>query len=93
MKPIQFYIATSVGAACVILSIALITMGQSNQRLAMQAQAQQTEINRGSMSQQVGTNILRDMAGVAGTNQKIKDVLVKNGYTVTPKDSNSSTGK
>ncbi len=87
----QFYITVALASACLILSIAVIALGQSNQRLQVEAQNQQNEINRGNMSQQIGTNILKDMASVSVKNEKMKDVLAKNGYTVTVNQNPSPT--
>jgi predicted Holliday junction resolvase-like endonuclease len=83
MKPTQFYIAVALGAICLILSIALIALGQSNQHLQMEAQSQQAEINKGSMSQQIGTNIVRDIAQLSVKNEKLKEVLTKNGFNIS----------
>ena len=82
MKPTQFYVSVALGAACLVLSIASVSMGQSNQRLQLEAQGQQMEINKGNTSQQIGTNILRDMAQSAVKNEKMKAVLAKNGFNV-----------
>lgn len=82
MKPTQFYIGAALGAACLVLSIASVSMGQSNQRLQTEAQAQQLEINKGNMSQQIGTNLLREMAQSSVKNEKMKAVLAKNGFNV-----------
>ena|SRR5438067_2202829 len=83
MKPTQFYIVVALGAVCLILSIAVIALGQSNQRLQMEAQQQQEEINKGQISQQIGTNIVRDIAQLSLKNDKLKEVLTKNGFNVT----------
>jgi len=95
MKPTQFYIGVALGAACLVLSIASVTMGQSNQRLQTEAQSQQMEINKGNMSQQIGTNILRDMAQSSVKNEKMKAALSKNGFNVqfTPNTESSKSDK
>lgn len=87
----QFYITVALAAACLILSIAVIALGQSNQHLQVEAQNQQNEINRGNMSQQIGTKILQDMASVSVKNEKMKDVLAKNGYSVSVNPSPASS--
>lgn len=52
-------------------------------------QKRQDEINRGSQSQQIGTTILKEIAAAAyntngsAKNEKLKDLLTKNGITVT----------
>jgi hypothetical protein len=83
MKRTHYYIVVSLAALALVLSIVLVALGSSNQGLQAQLQKQQEEINRGGTSQQVGTNILRDMASVSVKNGKMKDVLAKNGYNVT----------
>jgi hypothetical protein len=84
MKTYEFFTVLGMGILCLLLSIATIVSGHSNRGLQAQLQAQQEEINRGNVSQQVGTNILRDMANSGANNQAMKDVLTKNGYTLTP---------
>lgn len=93
MKPTQFYIGVALGAICLVLSIASVAMGQSNQRLQTEGQAQQLEINKGNTSQQIGTNILREMAQVSVKNEKMKAILAKNGYNVqaAPASTDSSS--
>jgi predicted Holliday junction resolvase-like endonuclease len=66
-----------------ILTINLIFMGQKNQSLQAQLQAQQEQINTGSRIQQVGMSVLKDIAAASVKDDKLKDVLAKNGYSVT----------
>ena len=82
MKAPQFYLTSALGALCLILAITSIVLGKTNNSLAVTQQQQQEEINRGNMSMQVGQNLLRDMAELSLRNEKIKDVLARNGYTV-----------
>jgi signal transduction histidine kinase len=83
MKPIQYYITVGIGAVCLILAIVGIWLSRSNQGLQNQLQDQQNEINRGNLTQQIGTNILRDMGSVALKNDKMKELLGKHGFNVT----------
>lgn len=91
MKTSDYYISVAVSALCVLLSVWLILLGSSNQSLQaelqkqqQQFQTQQEQINAGNIiSQQVGPNLLRDMAMVSVENQAMKDLLAKHGYTVT----------
>ncbi len=83
MKSTQFYIATALSALCLILSIWVIVLGRSNQHLQQELQAQQNDINKGSAAQQVGSTILREMGQVALGDEKMKEVLAKNGFTLT----------
>jgi len=82
MKAPQFYITLALGALCLVLSLTAIVLGKSNNNLQQQQQSQQAEINRGNMSIQIGQNMLRDMAELSLKNDKIKQVLARNGYTV-----------
>ncbi len=94
MKPIQFYILIGLGAGCLILSIVGIALANSNQKLQAELQSQQVEINRGNASQQVGSNIIRDIASVAGSSQALRDVLTRAGFTlkVNPAPSPATSG-
>lgn len=100
MKQTQFYIGSALGVACLALSIAAVGLGLSNEQLKAAAQAkaqseiqaQQPEINKGAMSQQIGKNILTDMAQSAVKNEKMKAILAKNGFNVqvAPETKNES---
>ncbi len=83
MKSTQFYIATALSALCLILSIWVIALGKSNQHLQQELQSQQNDINRGTASQQAGSMILKEMGQAAVTDDKMKEVLAKNGFTLT----------
>lgn len=83
MKPWQFFITTGLGVAGLILAIALIIQGNANGDVQFQLQQQQVEINKGSMSQQVGVNLLKEMAQVAVNDNDMKDLLKNNGFTLT----------
>ena len=79
----QFLTTSGLGLICVCLSIAVIISGKSNQNLQSDLQAQQIEINKGNMSQQIGTNVIRDIAAAATKNLKLRDLLSRNGFTLT----------
>jgi predicted Holliday junction resolvase-like endonuclease len=83
MKPPQFIVTVIMSLVSLILVINLIFMGQKNQSLQTQLQTQQEEINKGSMSQQIGVNLLKEIAQASVKDEKLKDVLTKSGYTVT----------
>lgn len=83
MKPPQFIAAVILSLIPLILVINLIFMGQKNQSLQAQLQGQQEDINKGSMSQQIGVNLLKEIAQASIKDDKLKDVLTKSGYTVT----------
>ncbi|HEX4084666.1 MAG TPA: hypothetical protein VHY22_07145 [Chthoniobacteraceae bacterium] len=90
MKPPQFITTVILSLVALILVIILIfmgqaneTQGQKNQDLQAQLQKQQELINKGSMSQQIGVNMLKDIASASVKDPKLKDLLSRNGYTVT----------
>jgi hypothetical protein len=66
-------------------------MGKSNQALQTQLQKQQENINKGSMSQQIGVNLLKEIAAASVKDDKLKDVLAKSGYSVTVNASPSAS--
>ena len=82
MSRFQFVLASILGAICIILAVAVIVAGRSNQSLQAQLQAQQIEITKGTQSQQIGSNLVRDIAVAAAKNQKLKDLLIRNGFTL-----------
>ena len=87
MKPTHYYIAVALAALCLVLSLTLFILGSSTrrqqadlQKLQAQYQTQQEQINAGlTISQQVGPNLLRDMASVTD-DPGMKAVLSKHGY-------------
>jgi hypothetical protein len=83
MKPPQFIVTVILSLVSLVLVINLIFMGQKNQSLQTQLQSQQEQINKGSMSQQIGVNLLKAIAQASVTDPALKDVLTKSGYTVT----------
>ena len=90
MKSSHFYLSVAVAALVFILSVVAIFLGNSNQSLQIelqkqqtQLQAQQEQINAGNtISQQVGPNLLREMALVSVEDKDMKELLSKHGYTV-----------
>ena len=87
MKPSHFHTALALSAGCAVLSLALFIMGISArglqgdlQKLQTQYQTQQEQINAGlTISQQVGPNLLKDMASFP-EDAAMKAVLAKHGY-------------
>jgi hypothetical protein len=82
MKSWQFIIALIVGFVCAGLSAFGIITGLSNQNLQGQLQQQQLEISRGNLSQQVGTNLVREIATQSATDPALKDLLTRNGFVL-----------
>jgi hypothetical protein len=78
----QYFVSLALSAVALLLTITLIVTGKTNQDIQQELQKQQTEINKGQVSQQIGTALLRDMAVASVNNSKIKDLLAKHGFTV-----------
>lgn len=83
MKPWQSIIALILGFICVALSALGVAGGILNQKLQAQLQQQQLEINKGEYAQQVGTNVIREVANKALKNDNLRKLLTRNGFTVT----------
>ena len=54
-------------------------------------QAQQALINKGSLSQQIGTNLLRELAATAQTDENMRQLLQDNGFALSANASPSPT--
>jgi predicted Holliday junction resolvase-like endonuclease len=83
MKPPQFIVAVILSFLPLILVVNIIVMGQKNQTLQAQLQSQQEEINKGNMTQQIGVNLLKEIAAASVKDDALKDVLSKSGYSVS----------
>jgi hypothetical protein len=82
MKMWQFIIALVLGFVCVGLSAFGIYSGINYQDLQAQLQQQQLEISKGQFSQQVGTNLVREIASKASADPALKDLLTRNGFVL-----------
>ena len=82
MKPPQFAVTVALSVIPLILVIYLIVKGPQNQSLQAQVQTQQEEINKGSMAQQIGTSLLKDIGQASLKDDKLKEVLSENGFTI-----------
>ena len=71
-----------VAVACVCLTLVSIVFARQNQKLQAEVQAQQVLINKGALSQQIGGNLVREMAAAAQTDDKMKELLRANGYNL-----------
>lgn len=87
----QYVVGIILGLITVGLSAALIVSSKTNQDLQAQLQAQQIEINKGIQSQQIATNLVRDIAAGAGKNEKLRDLLMRHGFTFKENASPSAT--
>ena len=86
MKRWQFVLLMTIGVACLCLSLVTIVFARQNRKLQEAVQAQQAIINKGAVSQQIGTNLLRELAAIAPTDEKMRELLEASGYnsSVTP---------
>ena len=92
MKPPQFYTTVTLSIIVLILTITLMVSGQNNQKLQEKLQQQQATINQGMTFQQIGTNMLKDIATASLKSEKLKEVLTRSGYTVNVNPGPGTTG-
>ncbi len=83
MKRWQFALLMIIAVACVCLTLVSVVFARQNQKLQADVQAQQVIINKGALSQQIGTNLLREMAAAAQSDAKMKQLLQDNGYNLS----------
>ena len=76
----------AIGVACLCLSLVTVVFAHQNRKLQEAVQTQQMIINKGSLSQQIGVNLLREMAAMAPSDEKMRELLEASGYnsSVTP---------
>ena len=91
MKRWQFVLLLTIGIVCVCLSLVSIVFAQHNRKLQEGVQLQQATINKGALSQQIATNLLREMAAAAQTDEKMTQLLADNGYKLAPQAGPSAT--
>ncbi|MEO5717517.1 MAG: hypothetical protein ABIR29_02975 [Chthoniobacterales bacterium] len=83
MKRWQFSVLLTLGIVCLCLSLVTIVFARENRKLQESVQAQQAIINKGTLSHQIGTNLLREMAAVAQKNEKMRTLLQDNGFSLS----------
>jgi hypothetical protein len=83
MKPIEFAVTTGLAGLCLVAALALVVITSANRSIERGLQEQQQVINRGQVSQQIGTALVRDLAGISVNNAKVRDLLSRNGINVT----------
>jgi cell division protein YceG involved in septum cleavage len=89
MKRWQFLLLMTLGLACLCLSLVTIVFARENRKLQEAVQAQQVTINKGSLSQQIGANLLREMAATAEGDEKMRELLQQNGLSLSAKSAPS----
>ncbi len=83
MKRSQFVFLLVLAVACLCLALVSIVFARQNQKLQVEVQGQQVIINKGALSQQIGANLLREMAAAASSDDKMRELLQENGYNVS----------
>ncbi len=83
MKASHFYLTSLLGFIGLVLSVTLVAVDQSNLKLKATFDEQQKAINQGANNQQVLQNIVRDLAPAAPNDERIKELLGRNGFTVS----------
>lgn len=84
MRPWRFMLLLVIGIACVCLSLVMIVLARQNRQLQAALQAQQAMINKGTLSQQVGNNLLREMGAVAQRDERMRKLLQDHGFSLSP---------
>jgi Na+-translocating ferredoxin:NAD+ oxidoreductase RnfG subunit len=84
MRRWQFLLLLVLGIVCICLSVVAIVFAGENQKLQNEIQVQQATINKGALSQQIGANLLREMATVAQSDERMRNLLKDNGYNLAP---------
>ena len=77
------FFSSSIGVACLCLSLVTIVFAHQNRTLQDAVQAQQAIINKGALSQQIGANLLREMAAVRRPMRKCEQLLQDSGYNLS----------
>ncbi len=83
MKRWQFTLLLLIGAACLCLSLVTVVFARQNRKLQEAVQEQQAIINKGALSQQIGANLVREIAAAAQTDDKLRQLLQENGLNLS----------
>lgn len=89
MSRTQYYIAITLAILSLIFSVVLVFFSKSTEPLQLQVRDRQLEVNRGTMIQEMGTDILKDIAAASVNDEDLKALLARNGYAVTFKPANA----
>lgn len=85
MKPAAYFTVLLLAVVCVVLSVALVLIAQTNQGLQLKLQAQQQTLSQGILgqqAQQISGGVIQDLAKAAGANREVRQLLEKHGYSV-----------
>jgi hypothetical protein len=93
VKGWQYVIAWVLGVACLALGVTTVVLARANQRLELAVQGQRVQIERGILGpqgQQLGNNVLQDLANSAVRDEGVRDLLARHGFQVKPAAAASS---
>jgi hypothetical protein len=85
MQRWQCGVAWVLGLVCLALSVATILLARDNQRMEQTVQEQRTMLERGILGpqgQQVGNNVLQDLAATAQRDAEVRSLLARHGFQV-----------
>jgi Na+-transporting NADH:ubiquinone oxidoreductase subunit NqrC len=89
MKSTHYIIVLLLSVVCVVLSVSLVLTFRVNQKMQAQLQSNQQLLNSGILGpqgQQIGNNLLQDMANSATRNPDMRKLLAKYGYQIQATD-------
>jgi Na+-transporting NADH:ubiquinone oxidoreductase subunit NqrC len=87
MKSTHYIIILFLSLICFVLSVSLVVTYKVNQGLQAELQANQQRLNSGILGpqgQQIGNNLLQDMAAIATKDAAMRQLLAKYGYQIQP---------
>ncbi len=87
MKSTHYVIILLLSMICFVLSVSLVLTFKVNQGLQTELQANQQRLNSGILGpqgQQIGNNLLQDMANLANRDAGMRQLLAKYGYQIQP---------
>ncbi len=84
MKLSQYIVCVALSAVVLVLSVTLIFMGRSAQKVQLNLKQQQEEIAKGQQSLQISQKLLQDIGNyaLARTNMRLMKVLNDNGFQI-----------
>ena len=71
------------GIACLCLSLVTLVTSNQSRKAQESLRSQQEFIGKGAISQQIGANLLREMATRAKDDEKMRELLQKYGFNLS----------
>jgi predicted Holliday junction resolvase-like endonuclease len=87
----QEQIQTALGVLALVLVVALVVLSLVNRNLQRSVQLQQVQINNGRVTQQVATNVIKDLAQMSLRDSEISTLLKKHGFEIKQNSSSSNS--